>query len=199
MCGIAGFLSPDGERADRRLLERMVATLRHRGPDATGYHVDGRLALGVARLRVVDLETGDQPIGNEDGTVHVALNGEIYNFPQLQTALRGLGHRFVTRSDTEVLVHAWEEYGEHCLDQLDGMFAFALWDRRREQLLLARRRMHPVPTPARKPRPQQDALGTAGPRDVAKLPLRSRFARANTIGGQLCLSTSTTVTTAGGR
>ncbi len=145
MCGIAGFLSPDGERADRRVLERMVATLRHRGPDATGYHVDGRLALGVARLRVVDLETGDQPIGNEDGTVHVALNGEIYNFPQLQTALRRLGHRFVTRSDTEVLVHAWEEYGEHCLDQLDGMFAFALWDRRREQLLLARDRMGEKP------------------------------------------------------
>jgi asparagine synthase (glutamine-hydrolysing) len=145
VCGVAGFLSPDGERADSRVLERMVATLRHRGPDATGYHVDGRLALGVARLRVVDLETGDQPIANEDGTVHVALNGEIYNFPRLQTALRGLGHRFATRSDTEVIVHAWEEYGEHCLDQLDGMFAFALWDRRREQLLLARDRMGEKP------------------------------------------------------
>jgi asparagine synthase (glutamine-hydrolysing) len=123
----------------------MVATLRHRGPDAFGYHVDGRIGLGVARLRVIDLETGDQPIANEDGSVHVVLNGEIYNFPALREKLAASGHRFASRSDTEVLVHAWEEYGEHCPEHLNGMFAFALWDRRREQLFLARDRMGEKP------------------------------------------------------
>jgi asparagine synthase (glutamine-hydrolysing) len=145
VCGIAGFLAPPGERAERGLIERMTATLRHRGPDALGYHVEGRIALGVARLRVIDLETGDQPIANENGSVHVVLNGEIYNFVALREELRGLGHRFATRSDTEVIAHAWEEYGEHGLEHLNGMFALALWDRRREQLLLARDRMGEKP------------------------------------------------------
>ncbi|MBI4587272.1 MAG: asparagine synthase (glutamine-hydrolyzing), partial [Candidatus Rokubacteria bacterium] len=145
MCGIAGFVAPPCERVDRRVLERMVATLRHRGPDALGYHLEGRVGLGVARLRVMDPATGDQPIANEDGSVHVILNGEIYNFLALRHDLAARGHRFRTRSDTEVLVHAWEEYGEHCVDSLNGMFAFALWDRRREQLLLARDRMGEKP------------------------------------------------------
>jgi len=145
MCGIAGFLARDGERADRGLIERMVGTLRHRGPDATGYQVSGRLALGAARLRIIDLETGDQPISNEDGSVHVAMNGEIYNFLALRTELRGRGHRFATGSDTEVVAHAWEEYGEACLDRFNGMFAIALWDERREHLLLARDRMGEKP------------------------------------------------------
>ncbi|MBI4610768.1 MAG: asparagine synthase (glutamine-hydrolyzing) [Candidatus Rokubacteria bacterium] len=145
MCGIAGFVAPPGERADRSVLERMVAGLRHRGPDAVGYHVDGRVGLGIARLRVIDLLTGDQPIANEDGSVHVVLNGEIYNFSALRQSLISLGHRFKTRSDTEVIVHAWEEYGEHCPEGFNGMFAFALWDRRREQLFLARDRMGEKP------------------------------------------------------
>ena len=145
MCGIAGFLAPDGERADRRILDRMIGRLRHRGPDAVGSHLDGRLALGVARLRIIDLETGDQPIANEDGSVHVVLNGEIYNHLALRAELTTQGHRFATRSDTEAIVHAWEAYGEHCLDHLNGMFAFALWDRRRELLLLARDRMGEKP------------------------------------------------------
>ncbi len=145
MCGIAGFLAPEGERADKRLVERMIATLRHRGPDAVGFHAEGRLALGVARLRVIDLETGDQPIANEDGSVHVVQNGEIYNHPALRAELTARGHRFTTRSDTEAIVHAWEEYGEHCVDHLNGMFAFALWDGRREALLLARDRMGEKP------------------------------------------------------
>ena len=145
MCGIAGFLAPAGQRADRRLIERMVATLRHRGPDSVGYHVEGRVALGVARLRVVDLATGDQPQASEDGSVQVVLNGEIYNHAALREALRGAGHRFVSRSDTEVVAHAWEEHGPRCVTLLDGMFAVAVWDERAERLWLARDRMGEKP------------------------------------------------------
>lgn len=145
MCGIVGFLAPPGETADRTWLERMVDTLHHRGPDARGCHVEGRLGLGVARLRIIDQETGDQPIANEDKSVHVVLNGEIYNFAALRGELRALGHRFATRSDTEVLVHGWEEHGADLLSRLNGMFAIALWDGRREQLLLARDRMGEKP------------------------------------------------------
>jgi len=145
MCGIAGFIAPPNACADQRVLERMVAALRHRGPDTVGYRVDGRVALGAARLRVIDLETGDQPIANEDASVHVVQNGEIYNFSVLRRDLMARGHRFVTRSDTEAIVHAWEEYGEHCVDHFNGMFAFALWDSKREQLLLARDRMGEKP------------------------------------------------------
>jgi asparagine synthase (glutamine-hydrolysing) len=145
MCGIAGFLAPPGQRADRAILERMVGTLGHRGPDAFGYHVDDRAALGVARLRVIDLVTGDQPIGNEDASVHVALNGEIYGFAALREALRAAGHRFRTAADTEVVAHAWEAYGEHCPDHFNGMFGLAVWDRRRETLFLARDRMGEKP------------------------------------------------------
>jgi len=145
VCGIAGFLLPPGGRADRAILERMVGTIRHRGPDAVGYRVDGRVALGVARLRVIDLETGDQPIANEDGSAHVVLNGEIYNYRRLRDELQALGHRFSTRSDTEVIVHGWEAFGEACPEALNGMFAFAVWDRRREELFLARDRMGEKP------------------------------------------------------
>lgn len=145
MCGIAGFVAPPGERAERRVLERMVGTLRHRGPDALGYHVDGRVALGVARLRIIDLATGDQPLGNEDGSVRAVLNGEIYNFLALRKSLAARGHRFRTGSDTEVIAHAWEDYGEACPDHLNGMFGLALWDARRQQLLLARDRMGEKP------------------------------------------------------
>jgi asparagine synthase (glutamine-hydrolysing) len=145
MCGIAGFLAPAGQQAERSVLERMVRTLGHRGPDAFGYHVDGRAALGVARLRVIDLLTGDQPIGNEDGSVQVALNGEIYGFAAMRETLIAAGHRFRTATDTEVIAHAWEVFGEDCPDHLNGMFAFAVWDRRRETLFLARDRMGEKP------------------------------------------------------
>jgi asparagine synthase (glutamine-hydrolysing) len=145
MCGIAGFVAPRGTRADQRVLERMVASLRHRGPDAVGYHVDGRVALGVARLRVIDLETGDQPISTEDGSVTVILNGEIYDCEAHRAALTTRGHRFTSRSDTEIIAHAWEESGERLVDRLNGMFAFALWDHAREQLVLARDRMGEKP------------------------------------------------------
>jgi asparagine synthase (glutamine-hydrolysing) len=145
VCGIAGCVAPPGQRADRAVLERMIATLRHRGPDSIGFHVAGRVGLATARLRVIDLETGDQPIANEDGSVHVVLNGEIYNFRQLRDELAGRGHEFRTRSDTETLVHLWEDHGKDTVDHLNGMFAFALWDARRGALILARDRMGEKP------------------------------------------------------
>src|SRR5262249_20437606 len=145
VCGIAGFVAPAGVGADRAVLERMVASLRHRGPDAVGYHVDGPAAVGVARLRVIDLETGDQPIATEDGSATVVLNGEIYDCEEHRTALAARGHRFRSRSDTEVIAHAWEESGEHVPDRLNGMFAFAVWDRDRAQLSLARAGMGEKP------------------------------------------------------
>jgi asparagine synthase (glutamine-hydrolysing) len=145
MCGIAGYVSPRRERADPEILSRMVAALHHRGPDAVGYHVDGRVALGVARLRVIDLETGDQPMACEDGTLTVVLNGEIYDFAARRAELEARGHRFRSRSDTEVVAHAWEEEGAASIEHLNGMFAIALWDARREELFLARDRMGEKP------------------------------------------------------
>jgi asparagine synthase (glutamine-hydrolysing) len=145
MCGIAGFVAPANVRADLGVLERMVASLRHRGPDAVGLHVDGPAALGVARLRVIDLETGDQPIETEDGSATVVLNGEIYGCEEHRAALVARGHRFRSRSYTEVIAHAWEEVGEGVVDRLNGMFAFALWDRDRKRLFLARDRMGEKP------------------------------------------------------
>jgi asparagine synthase (glutamine-hydrolysing) len=123
----------------------MADTLRHRGPDSEGLYLDECLALGVRRLRVIDLETGDQPIANERRTVWAGLNGEIYNFVTLRASLQAQGHRFVTRSDTEVVVHAYEQYGVDCLRHLDGMFAVAIWDTEQHTLLLARDRMGEKP------------------------------------------------------
>jgi asparagine synthase (glutamine-hydrolysing) len=145
MCGIAGFMVAPGRRADRTWIERMVATLSHRGPDSVGYHVQGRVALGVARLRVVDLTTGDQPLASEDGSVQVVLNGEIYNHGELRQTLSRSGHRFTSRADTEVIAHAWEEHGPGCIASFDGMFAIAVWDERKRQLFLARDRMGEKP------------------------------------------------------
>ena len=145
MCGIAGFIAPPGHRADRAVLERMVTSLRHRGPDTFGYHVSGRAALGVARLRVVDLQTGDQPISTEDGSVTVVLNGEIYDLEAHRAALVERGHRLRSSSDTEIIAHGWEDVGPDVTDRLNGMFAFSLWDQRREQLFLARDRMGEKP------------------------------------------------------
>src|SRR5262245_623190 len=145
MCGIAGFVAPPDVRADLGMLERMVASLRHRGPDAVGLHVDGPAALGVARLRVIDVETGDQPICTEDGSATVVLNGEVYDCERQRAMLAARGHRFRSRSDTEVIAHAWEESGDSIPERLNGMFAFALWDSIRERLLLARDRMGEKP------------------------------------------------------
>src|SRR5881392_1927924 len=144
MCGITGKVSRDGV-VDQHLLERMCGVLEHRGPDSRGIFLDEGVGLAVQRLSVIDLESGDQPIYNEDGSVVVVLNGEIYNFAELREELVRSGHRFSTQSDTEVIVHLYEEMGAACVDRLRGMFAFALWDRRARRLLLARDRVGKKP------------------------------------------------------
>jgi asparagine synthase (glutamine-hydrolysing) len=140
MCGICGLVSLDGRPIDPGPLRSMMEALRHRGPDGDGQLVDGPVALGMRRLSVIDLAGGDQPIANEAGTVQVFQNGEIYNYRELRRDLEARGHRFATASDTEVLVHAYEELGDAFLGELRGMFAIALWDARRRRLLLARDR-----------------------------------------------------------
>src|SRR5918993_961591 len=136
MCGIFGFLGFD----DSDLLRRMGRVLAHRGPDGEGYFRCGPLSMGMRRLSIIDVAGGDQPIFNEDRTIAVCFNGEIYNYVELTEELRARGHRFATRSDTEVLVHAYEEYGIDFLNRLNGMFAFALYDVAKGELLLARDR-----------------------------------------------------------
>ncbi len=146
MCGINGVVYTDPRHpVDRALLRRLTTTLAHRGPDADGFFWEEGAALGHRRLSIIDLSTGDQPIFNEDGTKAVVFNGEIYNFHELRADLTALGHRFATASDTEVLVHAWEEWGDGFVARLRGMFAFALWDRRHRRLLLARDRVGKKP------------------------------------------------------
>jgi asparagine synthase (glutamine-hydrolysing) len=141
MCGIAGFAFVDQRHpVDRELLKRMTAVMRHRGPDADGFHVGPGVGLGHRRLSIIDLAGGDQPIYGEDRSCAVILNGEIYNFHELQRELADRGHVFKTRSDTESIVHAYEEWGLDCVTRLRGMFAFALWDESRRRLILARDR-----------------------------------------------------------
>jgi asparagine synthase (glutamine-hydrolysing) len=144
VCGIAGKASASGA-VDEALLERMCARIEHRGPDSRGTFRDAGIGLGIQRLRVIDLQTGDQPIENEDGSVVVILNGEIYNYAELREGLRARGHHFSTQGDTEVIVHLYEEHGVDCVQHLRGMFAFALWDRTRRRLLLARDRLGKKP------------------------------------------------------
>jgi asparagine synthase (glutamine-hydrolysing) len=142
MCGIAGVLYRDPERqADPAVLRAMSLAIAHRGPDAEGYFSEPGIALVHRRLSIIDLAGGEQPMGNEDGSVQVVFNGEIYNYPRLREELQAKGHQLRTRSDTEVLVHLYEDDGEDLVLRLRGMFAFALWDRRRRQLLLARDRV----------------------------------------------------------
>ena len=146
MCGIAGIFDYRGRRdVDRRLLRCMTDALLHRGPDGDGFYFAPGVGLGHRRLAIIDLAGGDQPLFNEDHTVCVVFNGEIYNFPELVTELSALGHVFRTRCDTEVIVHAWEEWGEACLDRFNGMFAFALLDEQRQTLFLARDRLGEKP------------------------------------------------------
>lgn len=137
MCGIAGIAG----RGDPALVERMCEVLRHRGPDDQGIYSDSAVAMGMRRLAVIDLAGGRQPIHSEDASVWVVFNGEIYNFRELRSDLISRGHLFYTSSDTEVIVHLYEEYGEECVHRLQGMFAFALWDRNRGALLLVRDRL----------------------------------------------------------
>jgi asparagine synthase (glutamine-hydrolysing) len=142
MCGIAGILNLDpGRRVDLPRLERMRETLRHRGPDGEGLMTEGGVGLAHRRLAIMDPEGGRQPLQNEDGSLWIVCNGEIYNHPELRPALEAKGHRYRTRSDTETILHLYEEDPERFVEALRGMFAFALWDRRRGRLLLARDRL----------------------------------------------------------
>ena len=142
MCGIAGLVHFDGLPPEQQELgARMAAALRHRGPDDSGHFSDGFVSLGHARLSIIDLENGRQPLANEDETVWVVFNGEIYNHRQLFSMLQSRGHEFRTRCDTEVLVHLYEDFGESFVEHLNGMFAIALWDTRRQKLILVRDRL----------------------------------------------------------
>src|SRR5262249_19109231 len=142
MCGIFGvFGVPDRGPVDREVLRRMSESLAARGPDGGGIYTAASLGIGMRRLSIIDLDTGDQPLANEDRSIWVVFNGEIYNYRELTAALVERGHRFSTRSDTEVLVHLYEQDGESCVERLRGMFAFALWDEPRRTLLLARDRL----------------------------------------------------------
>jgi len=147
MCGIAGFHRAVGLQPGtwRAALERMTATLTHRGPDGEGYFLDGFTGLGHRRLSIIDLEGGRQPLSNEDGSVWVVFNGEIYNHKELRHLLETHGHSFSTRSDTEAIVHAYEQWGTACLERLNGMFAFAIWDTLERRLFLARDRLGKKP------------------------------------------------------
>jgi asparagine synthase (glutamine-hydrolysing) len=138
MCGITGIFYADGRSPDRDLLDRMTRAVRHRGPDGDGSFVADGIGLGHRRLSIIDLAGGSQPIENEDGTVQVVFNGEIYNFIELREELQSKGHVFKTRSDTEVIVHGYEEWGLSCVERFNGIFAFALWDAPHRRLLLAR-------------------------------------------------------------
>ena len=146
MCGICGQLRPDrSDPVEGEFLRAMNHTLRHRGPDTEGYEVRAGVGLAISRLAIIDVAGGQQPISNEDGSVVVVFNGEIYNFQELRNQLEGAGHLFASKSDTEVIVHAYEQWGDQALHRFNGMFAIALWDERRERLLLARDRMGKKP------------------------------------------------------
>ena len=146
MCGIAGFCARDpGAPTDEALLRRATRALAHRGPDGDGFLLRGPVGLGHRRLSIIDVAGGGQPIFNEDGSVAVVFNGEIYDYLELRAELLGRGHRFVTASDTEVIVHAYEEYGEDCLARFTGMFAFAIWDGRDGSVFVARDRLGKKP------------------------------------------------------
>ncbi len=141
MCGICGIITPDVALRPTRTLKRMVLRLRHRGPDEYGLFEDEWASLGHARLSIIDLSTGSQPIHNEDRRLWIVYNGEVFNYLELREDLLTRGHRFYTRSDTEVFLHAYEEYGPECLQRVNGQFALAIWDRKECQLFLARDRI----------------------------------------------------------
>lgn len=146
MCGICGILDlGQGAPPDPALLRRMVAALQHRGPDGNGGYCDRNVALGQSRLAIIDLQGGAQPMANEDGSLWIVFNGEIFDYVELGEELRRAGHRFRTKSDTEVVLHAYEEWGPGCVERFNGQFAFALWDRSRRRLVLARDRVGILP------------------------------------------------------
>ena len=188
MCGICGLASTNGA-VDAERVAAMSATLVHRGPDSFGEFSDGAVALAARRLSIIDLETGDQPIANEDGTLHVVQNGEIYNYVELRRELERTGHRFRTHGDTEVLLHLYEEHGDGFAERLRGMFAVAIWDAPRRRLVLARDRF------GIKPLYYRDAHGElefaselrALPRDEVDLDALEAFLAFNSIPAPLTI------------
>lgn len=145
MCGITGIVRRDGAQIDRELLARMNYAIRHRGPDDDGFYFNDGVGLAMRRLAIIDLKSGQQPIHNADKTAWIVFNGEIYNYRELRKQLEALGHRFYTDSDTEAIVHAYDQYGTDCPKHLRGMFAFAIWDERNKSLFLARDRVGKKP------------------------------------------------------
>ena len=145
MCGIVGLVRNDGKPIDEGLLARMNEAIRHRGPDEDGFYVNGSVGLAMRRLAIIDLKSGQQPIHNRDRTAWIVFNGEIYNYLELREKLEKLGHTFYTNSDTEAIVHAYDQYGSDCPKHLRGMFAFAIWDERTQELFLARDRVGKKP------------------------------------------------------
>ncbi len=146
MCGLAGIFDPNGSaRIDTGLLRRMTDLLSHRGPDGEGFHVERGIGLGHRRLAIIDPASGQQPMYNEDGSAAIVFNGMIYNYRELRQELQARGHIFRSRCDTETIIHAWETWGPDCLERLNGFFAFALWDRNQQTLLIGRDRMGKKP------------------------------------------------------
>ncbi len=145
MCGIVGIVRSDGLDIDQGLLGRMADSIRHRGPDDDGFYVNGPVGLGMRRLSIIDLKTGQQPIHNQDRSSWIVFNGEIYNYLELREKLEKLGHTFYTNSDTEAIVHAYDQYGTECPKHLRGMFAFAIWNNQTQELFLARDRVGKKP------------------------------------------------------
>ncbi|MBC8508582.1 MAG: asparagine synthase (glutamine-hydrolyzing) [Anaerolineales bacterium] len=145
MCGICGITHQDNRPVDRELVQAMNATIIHRGPDGDGFYFAPGIGLAMRRLAVIDLNTGDQPITNEDESVWIVFNGEIFNFPSLRADLEARGHHFRTQTDTECIVHLYEDFGDDCIQYLRGQFAFALWDSKKQRLLIARDRLGQKP------------------------------------------------------
>ncbi|KXK07296.1 MAG: asparagine synthase [Acidobacteria bacterium OLB17] len=145
MCGITGFVNNSAEAADRGMLEAMNRAIIHRGPDEDGFYVKENVGLAMRRLSIIDLAGGQQPIRNADGTKWIVFNGEIYNYRELRREMEERGHKFYTNSDTEAIVHLYDEFGPDCLDHLRGMFAIAIWDERERSLFLARDRVGKKP------------------------------------------------------
>ena len=145
MCGIVGFVNTKKKAVEREILERMNAAIIHRGPDEDGFYVKENVALGMRRLSIIDLKSGQQPIFSEDKTKAIVFNGEIYNFQELKKDLEANGDKFQTNSDTEVIVHLYARYGADCVNYLRGMFAFAIWDETDKSLLIARDRVGKKP------------------------------------------------------
>src|SRR5919202_482840 len=143
MCGINGIAlsSRAGRAVEARVLERMRDRITYRGPDGEGLFVDGAVGLGHRRLSIVDVAKGQQPMTNEDSTLHITFNGEIYNHAEFRTQLEARGHRYSTRSDTETILHLYEEHGADCVKHLRGMFAFSIWDQNKRELFIARDRL----------------------------------------------------------